>query len=180
MHTTIQSSREDLRIAYLTALAIGVHVAESALPSPIPGVKPGLANVITVAALCRYGWKTAAWVALLRALAGSLILGTFLSPTFMLSISGAAATVATLGLSSRIPGIGPVGHSLLAAMSHIAAQFFVAWALFIPHPGLLHLLPVFMTAAVIFGTLNGLIAQGMLRRLDRGIAPGIRAEEAHG
>ena len=82
----IKSRRDDVIIAALAALAITIHVAESALPSPLPGVKPGLANVITLVVFCIYGWRAAAWVSLLRILVGSILIGTFLSPTFFLLV----------------------------------------------------------------------------------------------
>lgn len=167
MSVTVVTTRQDHRIAWLTALAITIHIAESALPSPLPGIKPGLANVVTIVALLEFGWVTAAWVALLRVLIGSLLIGTFLSPTFLLSLSGALAAVAVLRLASWLPGrgFGPVGYSLLAALAHMAAQFFTAYWVFIPHDGLLHLLPVLMTAALIFGLTSGIITQLALQRL---------------
>ncbi|MFZ5595030.1 MAG: Gx transporter family protein [Pseudomonadota bacterium] len=167
LHTT----RDDHRIAWLTALAITIHIAESALPSPLPGVKPGLANVVTVLALLQFGWSTAAWITGLRVVVGSLLLGTFLSPAFILSLSGAMASIITLGLAWRLSGmlpgrgLGAVGYSVLAAMAHMAGQFYAAYALFIPHPALFHLLPVLMTAAVIFGIVSGVIAQMTLHRI---------------
>ena len=164
MHLT--PTIDDHRIAWLAALAITIHIAESALPSPLPGIKPGLANVITVAVLVRYGWGMAAWVALLRVLVGSLVLGSFLSPTFVLSLSGALCSILLLGLASRLPGLGPVGYSALAAQAHMAGQFAVAYALFIPHAALLHLLPVLMSLALLFGVVSGIIASAMLRGLD--------------
>lgn len=164
MQLTLRTTREDHRIAWLTALAITIHIAESALPSPIPGVKPGLANVVTIIVLMQFGWRVAVWVALLRVLVGSLLLGTFLSPTFVLSLAGALGSVAILGLAQLIPGrgCGPVGYSLLAAMAHMACQFWVAWLLFIPHPAMFHLLPVLMTAAVVLGGVSGIIAAAIL------------------
>jgi heptaprenyl diphosphate synthase len=163
----IQTTRDDHRIAWLTALAITIHIAESALPSPLPGVKPGLANVITIAVLILFGWRMAVWVNLLRVLAGSLLIGTFLSPTFILSLSGALASTVTIALLSQLPGqgCGPIGYSVAAAMTHILAQFWVAYLLFIQHDGLFYLLPLLMTAALIFGLVNGLIVFAMLKRL---------------
>lgn len=166
----MQASRDDVRIAYLTALAIAIHVAESALPSPLPGVKPGLANIVTVAVLCRFGWRAAASVALLRVVAGSLLIGTFLSPTFALSLAGAVSAVLALGLSSRLPGAGPVGHSVLASLAHMGAQFGTAYWLFVPHPAMLHLLPVLMAAALVFGLVNGVIALSMVKGLGTATA----------
>lgn len=161
----LQTTREDHLVAWLTALAITIHLAESALPSPVPGVKPGLANIVTIAVLVQFGWRIAAWVSLLRVLVGSLLLGTFLSPTFFLSFGGAVASVAVLGLASLVPGqfFGPLGYSVLSAMAHMAAQFWIAYTFFIPHAALLRLLPVLMTAAVIFGVIGGTIAVAMLK-----------------
>ena len=164
---TITTTREDHRIAWLTALAIAIHIVESALPSPLPGVKPGLANVITIVVLLMYGWSTAAWVSMLRVIVGSIIIGTFLTPTFVLSLSGAIASMLALGIGIWLPGrgLGPIGYCLVAAMAHMAAQFTVAYLLFIPHEGLFRLLPVLMTAAVIFGMVSGLIVKAMMTRL---------------
>ena len=167
---TFTTTRDDHLIAWLTALAVTIHIAESALPSPVPGIKPGLANVVTIAVLVRYGWRMAVWVTLLRVLVSSLLLGSFLSPTFMLSLSGALCSALVLALAyiaaQRLPGAGlsALGYSVLAALAHMAGQFAVAYALFIPHPALLYLLPVLMSAAVIFGVVSGIIAQTMLLR----------------
>ncbi len=170
MKLTLQTTQEDHRIAWLAALAIAIHIAESVLPTPIPGAKPGLANIITIICLMQYGWRTAVWVSLLRVLVGSLLIGTFLSPTFALSLAGASASIAVLGLASRLPGIefGAVGYSLLAAMAHMAAQFFTAWLFFIPHEGLLRLLPVLMSMAVFFGLTSGIIAHQIIVRIKAG------------
>lgn len=167
MKITIESTREDHRIAWLAALAISIHILESALPSPIPGLKPGLANIITITVLCQFGWRTAAWVSMLRVLIGSLILGTFLSPTFMLSFAGATASILAIGLASRFPGRGfsAIGYSLLASISHISAQFMTAYLLFIPHSGLWQLFPVLLTFAIILGIFNGIISLLLLKRV---------------
>lgn len=164
--TPLQSTRDDVRIAYLAALAMAVHVLEAALPSPVPGIKPGLANIVTVAVLCHFGWRTAAWVSALRVLAGSLVVGSFLSPTFLLSAAGAATSMLALAITVRLPGAGPVGHSVAAAMAHMLGQFAVARTLLVPHPALTALLPVLLTAAVVFGTVNGIMARAALERLQ--------------
>ena len=159
----IQTTREDHRIAWLTALAISIHILESTIPSPLPGLKPGLANVITIAVLLQFGWRTAAWVSLLRVVCGSLLLGTFLSPTFILSMGGAACSVSILWLAGRLPGEGfsAIGYSVLAALAHMTGQFALARLLFIPHAAIWHLFPVLLTAALIFGIVGGIIVRTM-------------------
>lgn len=178
-HTlSFTATREDYRIAWLAALAITIHIAESMLPSPLPGIKPGLANVVTIAALLLYGWRAAVWVSLLRVVVGSLLIGTFLTPTFVLSFSGALASLAVIGLGSLLlpgRGLGPVGYCLLASMAHIAAQFYVAYRLFIPHEALFGLLPVLMTAGVGFGLASGLLVRAMMAHFKSDAGPGAPA-----
>lgn len=165
---TLQATREDMRIAYLAALAIVVHVVEAGIPSPLPGIKPGLANVITVVVLMHFGLGSAVWVSMLRVVAGSLVIGSFLSPTFIMSFSGAVMALLALAAGRLMPGLGAVGYSVLAGMAHMAAQFTVAYTLFVPHPALWAMFPVFMTAAVGFGLMNGIIAARVLERITAG------------
>jgi heptaprenyl diphosphate synthase len=164
----LQTQREDHRIAWFTALAITIHIAESALPSPLLGVKPGLANVITIAVLVRFGWQMAVWVSLLRVIAGGLLMGTFLSPTFILSFSGAIASISILGLLSVLPRhwqCSAMGYSIASALCHILGQFWVAYFLFIHHQGLFHLLPILLTSALLFGMVSGIVAIRLLEIL---------------
>jgi len=163
----LHTSRDDHRIAWLTALAITIHIAESAFPSPLPGVKPGLANVVTVVVLIRFGWRMAAWVNLLRVLVGSLLMGTFLSPTFILSLGGALSSTFMLILLTQLPGRGcsAIGYSVAASITHVMTQFWLAYWLFIQHPGLFYLLPALMIAAVIFGMVTGIIATAIVKNL---------------
>ena len=158
---------KDRRIARHAAAAIVLTVAEAAIPLPLPGLKPGLANIVTLIVLARWGWREAVWVALLRVLAGSLLLGQFLAPGFFLSLSGALASLVVLGLVMHLPRrwFGPVSHSILAAFAHIGAQLVVARLWLVPHDGVFYLMPVFALAAVVFGLINGLVAARLLEEL---------------
>ena len=166
-NVTIVTTPEDHRIARLTAAAIGLSLIDAAIPLPLPGVKPGLANIVTLIVLARYGWGTAAWVSGLRVFAGGLVLGQFLSPGFFMSLCGALASLAVLGLAERLPRrwFGPVSWSILAAFAHIAGQLALARAWLIPHNGLFYLVPLFAAAALGFGIINGLIAARLLAEL---------------
>lgn len=161
---------DDHRVARHAAAAIVLTVAEAAIPLPLPGVKPGLANIVTLVVLARWGWREAAWVALLRVLVGSLVLGQFLAPGFFLSLAGSLASLAVLGAAMHLPkrGFGPVSHSVLAAFAHIGGQLVVARLWLVPHDGVFYLVPVFALAATLFGLVNGLVAA---RLLDAELAP---------
>lgn len=155
---------EDRRIARYAAAAIALSVAEAAIPSPLPGIKPGLANIVVLIVLARHGWRDAAWVALLRVLAGSLLTGQFLAPGFFLALTGAAASLGMLALAVRLPGrhFGPVSSSILAAFAHIGGQLLLARLWLVPHDGVFYLVPVFGLAALVFGCANGLVAARLL------------------
>lgn len=156
----LATSADDHHIARMAALALGLSVLEAAIPSPLPGVKPGLANIVILIVLYRYGWRTAAWVSLLRVLAGGLLMGSFLSPGFFLGLSGAVCSLAIMAISQHLPQrwFGPVTHSILSAFAHIAGQLLLVYLWLIPHTGIAYLLPIFALAALVFGTVNGLIA----------------------
>jgi len=168
------TTHADHKIALLAALAITIHIIQSAVPSSEPGIKPGLANVITLFTFIKYGWKTALQVSLLRVIISSLLLGTFLSPTFLLSLSGALLSLISLiliqlpfrqfSLAEYQPGA--VGYAIVASISHMSGQFLVAWYFFIPHPGLFKLLPIFITFAVILGLVSGIITQLLINQIQ--------------
>jgi len=163
----LTTTAEDQRIAQLAAAAIGLSLVDAAIPLPLPGVKPGLANIVTLIVLARYGWVAAAWVSGLRVFAGSLLLGYFLSPGFFMSLSGALFSLLTLALAVRLPRrcFGPVSWSILAAFAHIGGQLLLARWWLIPHDGLFLLVPFFALAALAFGIINGLIAARLLAEL---------------
>ncbi len=157
-------SADDRRIARLTALAIGLTLAEAAIPSPIPGVKPGLANIVILLVLLQHGWRAAAWVSVLRVVAGGLLFGSLFAPGFWLSLSGALASLLVLALARHLPQahFGPVSLSVLAAFGHIGGQLALASAWLLPGAALIKLLPVFAAAALIFGAVNGVIVSRVL------------------
>lgn len=161
---TVHVSAEDRLVAQLAAVAIALTLAEAALPSPLPGVKPGLANIVTLLVLWRYGWRLAVWVSLIRIVAASLLLGNFLAPGFWLSLVGGVCSLLMLALLRPLPqrSFGPVSHSVLAALAHSGGQLLLARYWLIASPGVFYLLPIFATAALLFGVVNGVIVSRLL------------------
>ena len=161
----IEPSARDRRLARYAAAAIAASLIEAAIPSPLPGVKPGLANIVILIVLARHGWRDAAWVSVLRVIAGSLLAGQFLAPGFFLAATGAATSLAVLGALQTLPWrwLGPVGRSVAAAFAHIGGQLVLARLWLVPHDGLFNLAPVFFAAALVFGIVNGVVADRLLR-----------------
>lgn len=161
-------SAEDHRIARLAAAAIGLALVDAAIPLPLPGVKPGLANIVVLIVLLRHGWRAACWVSLLRVLAGSLLLGQFLAPGFFLGLSGALCSLAVLAAAQHLPRcfFGPVSLSVLASFAHIGGQLALARAWLVPHDGVFMLSPLFALAALLFGVINGLVVARLLSEAE--------------
>ena len=155
---------DDHRIAQLAAAAIGLSLIDAAIPLPLPGIKPGLANIVVLIVLYRHGWRAAAWVSLLRVMAGSLLLGQFLAPGFFLGLTGAVMSLAVLGSAQSLPQryFGPVSLSVLASFAHIGGQLLLARLWLVPHDGVFVLSPIFALAALVFGVVNGLITARLI------------------
>ena len=160
----IESTPEDWRVARLAALAIGLAVLESGIPSPLPGVKPGLANIVVLLVMVQDGWRLALWVSLLRIIGASLFLGSFMTPGFFLSLSGGLCSLLMQVLVSRLSPrwFGLVSWSVLASLAHMAGQLLVVFIGFIPSAGVLQLVPLLAGAALFFGIFNGWIANRLL------------------
>ena len=173
MQISLKPQKSDLLIASLTAVAIAIHVVESSIPSIIPGIKPGLSNVITLICLYTFNFRTAVQVNLLRVFISSLLIGSFLSPTFILSLSGAICSLLCMGClwtlfkpcnnNYSIGFIGPVGMAIATSVCHMLGQFYVAWFLYIPHIQLFKMLPIFITISVILGAVSGLLCLVFLK-----------------
>lgn len=177
----LQASARDHHLAGLAALAIALSVAETAFPSPIPGVKPGLANIVTLLALQRDGPAAAAWVVLLRVVVGALLMGSLLSPGFVLSLSAGLASLLVLILAHRLlPArwFGVLSLSLIAAQTHALTQWLVVRCWLIPHPGVIYWLPILCGSAWVFGTINGLLAAQWLPREAQALSATLQKDGA--
>ena len=90
--------RDRNRIALLAAFALAIHSIESLVPTPIPWIRLGFANIITLVTLMLYGLYPAVMVTLIRVVLGSLFAGSFLGPGFLLSLGGGVASILSMGI----------------------------------------------------------------------------------
>jgi heptaprenyl diphosphate synthase len=172
-----------VRLSILVACAAVLQVVESVFPHPLPGVRLGLANVVTVIALVYLGPAVAIQLAVLRTLVSSMVLGTFLTPTFILSFSGGVVSALVMVLLYSHSGrghfsFGLIGISVGGAVSHILTQLALVYLLFVRSSGVLWLWPWLCIAAVATGALTGLIAVQAVKRLEGGVqgakGPGVQ------
>lgn len=146
--------------AFLAALAIFLAIAESLVPKPLPWMRIGLANAITLYAFTVLEPREVLLVVLARIIASSLMLGTLFSITFLLSLSGGVVSFLVMWLFYALRGrwLGIVGISILGAVASNAAQLAVVNGLFVNSRLSYALLPFLFVFALAGGTVSGLAA----------------------
>lgn len=157
------------RISLLTVFALILFIVELQFPPvvPIPGVKLGLANVITVFAAVVLGFGDACVVLVLR-----VLLGGFLSGQVMAVVYSMAGGLVSLGvlrcfrffLSDRSDRHIWIA-SAFAAVGHNMGQLLMA-VVITQTPGLLSFLPILVVSGIVAGACTGLLVQILVRRLQ--------------
>jgi len=170
--TEIQKDHKVYKIALLVAFACVLQIAESLIPHPIPGLRLGLANMLTLTAMVVLGFRYALEVAVLRTVLSAFIMGTFMSPTFILSFSGAVLSTLIMGFFYWLSGVhrrfrlSIIGISIIGAFCHNLVQLYLAYLLLVKHEGIFVFLPWLSIGAVATGWVVGVVAGGVCRSLS--------------
>lgn len=119
------------RRALMLSLALCLSYLESLLPLTIvptlPGIKLGLANIVTLIALYALDAGSAFEILLLRALLGSIFAGNVSALLF--SLSGGMFALLVMAIAGRMHMLSIYGVSVLGAAAHGAGQIFAAMLL---------------------------------------------------
>lgn len=158
------SMKKTVTLGMLTAIAMVFGYVESIIPLPvgIPGIKLGLANIIILFVIYRYGIREASLVSVARiVLSGLMFTGMW---SILYGISGTACAIMVMSLAKFRLKLSVITVSILGAMAHISGQMVVAGLNvgFGPVAGYaLYLL----LASVIFGAIIGTISDILIRRV---------------
>lgn len=151
-------------LGMLVALAFVLSYIETLIPVNlgIPGAKLGLANLVVMVALYTLGTKEAFGLSMVRILLTGL---TFSSMAAMLySFAGGLLSFAVMALMKKTKKLSVTGVSVLGGIAHNAGQIFVAmWIL--DTATLIYYLPVLAITGVASGTVIGLLAVMVIRRI---------------
>ena len=142
-------------LSYLEAIII--------LPVAIPGIKAGLSNLLIVTVMYLYSPREAALVNLVRILLSAMLFGTVTGLIF--SLSGAILSFAVMGLFWKAGLFTVTGVSILGGVFHNVGQLIAAVFLF-SSVTLGYYLPVLLLAGLITGTVNGILATVILKRIQ--------------
>jgi len=145
----------------LVILATGAGVIESLIPKPLPFIRLGLANVVTVAAITKYGFWTGLRVNILRSAGAAFFLGTIATPTFLLSISGSIASAMVMGSTRRFLSI--TGMSVSGSLGSLLIQLLTASVLLPGFPVNSLLVPLSIWGTL-SGTITGIVAIVLLKK----------------
>ena len=161
------TARSAARLALLAAVAATLQIAEGLIPRPVPWLRLGLGNGVTLLTLERLGFGSAAVVTGMRVLLGGLVLGTLGGPAFALSAAGGGLALVVMAAARRfaVPPFSLLGVSVLGSVAHVAAQLAVLATLLAAGRGVLLLVPLLVGTAVPLGLLTGLVVVALHRRL---------------
>lgn len=157
-------TRKLTQMALLTAIALTIFMIEAQIPAlvPIPGIKLGLSNIITVFAVFAMGPKEAAGILFSRIFLGAVFAGNF-STIFYSAAGGACAIAITILLRKILTRKQLWVAGAIGAIAHSIGQMAMAIAI-TATPGLAVYLPVMIACSIITGTFTGLCAQFLLDR----------------
>jgi len=166
MEMTDSKVRRMVYLGLMVAIAMALHIFESLipLPTPVPGAKLGLANIVTLYVIIRFGCKEAITVTVIRTTLGAMFGSGLFTPTFFLSFFGGLVSAL---LMSLVYGLWPtkfsiIGVSLLGALAHNVTQLAVASMMY-EQLGFFYLLPYLLFFALPTGFFVGIVTQQMVK-----------------
>ena len=152
-------------LALFTALAMIIFSVESAIPPilPIPGIKLGLANIITLVLLQNYTPRETLLVLLMRIFLSSFLFGQAMSLMYSLA-GGLMCFAAMLALNRLLKGHYIYLTGILGGIFHNLGQLSIAF-LITRTPGVLAYLPFLMISGILTGLFTGLCAHFLQKYL---------------
>ena len=156
------------RCALLAALAMVLSYIEGWFPPPLaiplPGVKLGLANIVTLFALYRLGSTDALYILLTRCLLGALFAGN--ASALLYATLGGLMAWLVMCLLCKVERFSVYGVSVGGAAAHNCGQILAA-VLTLGNFAPLSYLPYLLFISVGSGALTGALSAGLLRSAQR-------------
>ena len=163
------SVRRLTRCAVLTALALAISVCEGLVPLsiliPLPGLRLGLANLVTVYALCRLSGREALGILVSRCLLGAVVGGNLTALAF--SLTGGLLALGTMWVLLRVPGLSLFGVCIAGAAAHNTGQILAAMGV-LASPAIAVYLAPLLAASVLTGAVTGAASILLVRRVPWG------------
>ena len=160
------TTRQLALCAVLTALALGLSTLENLFPVtlfiPLPGVKLGLANIVTVYALYELGVWPALAILTARCLLGSVFSGN--ASALIFSLMGGVLALLVMIVLSRLRRLSIFGVSIGGAAAHNIGQIGAA-IITLGSTAPVGYLPVLLVVALFTGALTGFVVSLLFRAM---------------
>ena len=181
-------TRELTLCAVLAALALALSYMESFFPLmllvPLPGVKLGLANIVTLYALYALGFPSALAILLVRCTLGALFAGN--ASALLFSLLGGLSALLVMALLSKSKKLSIFGVSIAGAAAHNCGQVCAALitlgstaAFVVENSAVFYYLPFLLLVSLFTGALSGLITAFLFRAMAH-TPYGTKGENQHG
>lgn len=169
-YPTLNKDRQIYLASFLIALSGILSILDTMIPKPIPMAKIGIANMVTLVLLLEKRPQLAFLTAFLRTVVSALVVGTFLSTTFLLSLTGAVASVFFTWLFITLfdRSFSEVGFSVIGAFFNTVSQSCVIVLLFQLDRGLVFLISLFVLMSLVNGILIGLLTRYFYKKAGAG------------
>ena len=161
------------RLLQFTTMALMITIAmvlsyfERFIPIiQVPGVKLGLANIVTLLALYLFDFKQTFIIVILRVLLVSFFTGSPISLLYSLSGGVISLIGMKLLLMSATRIISLVGISVIGAFLHNTAQMLVLALIQNSWTSARNYYPILIVAAVITGFLTGIIGRQFMKQIE--------------
>ncbi len=149
----------------LIALALVLSYLESFIPVFVfvPGMKIGLANIVTVIALFTLGIKDTVIISLGRIFLSGVLFGNI--TTIIYSIAGAAVSLLFMILVKRLKIFSVTGISIIGGITHNLGQIMVA-AILLSNARIFYYMLILVIAGTFAGIVTGILAKTVMERVD--------------
>jgi heptaprenyl diphosphate synthase len=168
-YNTTGESRMKLKklvfLAILISASIVLSIVESLISTAlfiIPGVKLGLANIVTLVLFYIYGERDAFIVLIIRIFLVGLIYSGLFQPTFWMSLSGGIFAFVTMILVKKIRVFSMVSVSVSGSLMHMVGQILMAMIV-LNTATLIYYLPYMILLSIPTGIFTGIVAKKMVR-----------------
>jgi len=152
-------------LAVLLGTGVALHTFEAIIPfNMMPGMKLGLANLITVVSIYLFGFSETILLAIMRVLIAGLLSGTFLSSSFILAFCGAVTSSLGMGFVINVfkGKISPYSVSVIGAVWHNVGQL-CAFMILSKSINVVVYFPYLAITAILSGFLIGLCSKYCLK-----------------
>lgn len=156
--------RKTAYLGVMLALALICSYVEVLIPVPIgiPGIKLGLANIVTVFAMYSLGMKDAFLISVMRVTISGFMFGNVVAIAY--AMTGAMFSLAIMYLLKKTDKLSCISVSIAGGIAHNMGQMLIA-AILVDNYYVLYYVPVLMIAGFITGACIGVVSQEVFLRI---------------